>query len=57
MIEGGMARGEISPDNYCDDWVWVPLSKKTKPLPTKRIGIKNKFIHRCMKVNFPNPFN
>ena len=54
MIEGAMARGEVSPGNYTYDWVWVPRVRNNHTVPIRSIGVKNIFINRKMKVCIHN---
>ena len=50
MIEGAMARGELSPGNYTYDWVWIPKIRNSQRVPVRSVGVKNKFINIGMKV-------
>ena len=51
MIEGAMARGELSPGSYTYDWVWVPRVRDNHTVPIRSIGVKNIFINKKMKVS------
>ena len=51
MIEGAMARGELSPGSYMYDWVWVPRVRDNHTVPIRSIGVKNIFINKKVKVS------